>query len=165
MPLDDATRAEAIERLNVNIGLEHAAIVQYLLQVYRLDPPGLTEDVEVIAREEMYHLWGFAEQVLRLGGTPRLDRATVYADAANLTEMLILGAAGEDGAISKYTEDIRVIDDEKIREFLARVIRDEQQHRLKWRTWLARSPTCPPTWMQRSRQRHRPARDRRPLIS
>ena len=115
MPLDDAGRVEAIRRLNENIGLEHAALVQYLLQVYRLDPPGLAEDVEVIAREEMYHLWGFAEQVLRLGGRPRLDRATIYADATDVTQMLILDAAGEDGAITKYLEDAEVIDDKRIR--------------------------------------------------
>jgi bacterioferritin len=111
--------------------------------VYRLDPPGLAEDVEVIAREEMYHLWGFAEQVMRLGGKPRLDRATVYADAADVTQMLILGAAGEDGAISKYLGDAEVIDDERIKEYLQRVVRDERQHRLKWTTWLAQRPDAP----------------------
>ncbi len=144
MALDDAGRAEAIRRLNEDVALEHAALVQYLLDVYRLKPEGLEEDIETIAREEMYHLWGFAQLVLELGGTPRLDRGAVYADGRDLTQILVVNVASEDGAIRKYTRDLEAIDDERIRDYLRRVIRDEQHHRLMFRTMLGARPDAPP---------------------
>ncbi len=144
MALDDAARADALRRMNENVALEHAALVQYLLDVYRLKPEGLEEEIETIAREEMYHLWGFAQLVLELGGSPRLDRGAVYADGRDLTQILLVNVASEDGAIKKYTADLEAIDDEYIRDYLRRVIRDEQHHRLRFRTMLAARPDAPP---------------------
>jgi len=121
-------KKKIIELLNKNIEGEHGAIIQYLSHAYAMGEGVMTCEIEALAREEMRHLDWLAETVVELGGTPSLKRGTMRMGGALVSDWMKNNVSLEEGAITQYTEHIKLIDDPKIKRLLQRILSDEQSH-------------------------------------
>lgn len=127
-------REELISLLLYNVALEHSAIVQYLYHIFLITDKNLTEDVEVIARQEMRHLKWFAQKVVELGGRLSLSRIEdiIVVGGPGWDSMLAKDVEAEQMAIDAYTRQLDVVKDDGVRRLLERVIKDEQQHKVEF---------------------------------
>jgi len=73
---------EAIRLLNEDIRGEHGAIILYLRTACALGEGAMAADIEEIARDEMRHPKWLAEEVVRLGGVPTVEREELGAAGA-----------------------------------------------------------------------------------
>jgi len=122
-------KKEIINLLNSDIADEHAAIIQYLSHAYAMGEGEMACEIEAIAREEMRHLDWLAETVVELGGTPTLVRGKMLMGGKSVSDWMANNVSLEDGAIATYKEQIRAIDDPKIKRLLQRILSDETSHR------------------------------------
>lgn len=125
MPL---SKEEIITRLNEDLALEHAAIIQYLGHVFRFREGQVPREIEEISRDEMRHFKWLFEKIVDLGGKPTLDRAPVLR-GEDPREMLENDVLAEDLAIEGYKQHIEEIDDPNIVALLERILLDEEHHR------------------------------------
>ncbi|MBO9539114.1 ferritin-like domain-containing protein [bacterium] len=123
---------QIIALFNRNVALEHGAIYQYLQHAYAIGEIGVGAEIINIARAEMRHMKYFAGIITELGGVVTLERPAVELRAANLHEMMVLGAAAEDEAIESYTAQLDLIDHPGALRVLERVILDEELHKEQW---------------------------------
>lgn len=127
-----------IQLLQADIRGEHAAIIQYLQHVWRME--GIVEipgDIEEISREEMRHFRWLCETIVDLGGEPTMERDPVFVDGAPPVGLMRLDVEAEDRAIEQYDDHIREIDDRRINRLLRRIVTDERAHREKFRGYVA----------------------------
>jgi len=122
-------KEKIIELLNKDLEDEHGAIIQYLSHAYAIGEGEMACEIEAIAREEMRHLDWLAEAIVELGGTPSLERGTMRTGGTQVTEWMSNNVLLEEGAIEGYTENIKVIDDPKMKRLLERILSDEKSHR------------------------------------
>ncbi|HIQ48227.1 MAG TPA: ferritin-like domain-containing protein [Aquifex aeolicus] len=123
-------RKEVIDILLYDVALEHSAIIQYLYNVFLIEDPEITSEIESIARQEMRHLKWFAQRVVELGGKVSLKRVE---EAINLgkswDEMLQNDVKAEEEAIKIYSEQLEIVKEDSVKKLLDRVINDETKHR------------------------------------
>ncbi len=87
-----------------------------------------------IARVELEHLEILGKLIIALGGNPRFEinkghwSPKFIEYGSNLTSMLREDIDGEKATIRQYKETIKLIKDEKIREILERIVKDEEVH-------------------------------------
>ena len=117
-----------IQLLNADLQDEHGAIIQYLSHAYAIGEGEMSCEIEATAREEMRHLDWLAETIVELGGEPSLKRGTMKMGGKTVPEWMQNNVALEEGAISKYQEHIKLIDNPKIKRLLKRILADEQAH-------------------------------------
>jgi bacterioferritin len=118
-----------VDFLNLNISLEHGAIIQYLFHAYTIGDEDIEGKLEEIAREEMRHLKMFAHTVVDLGGIPSIDeRSEVYLEAPDIPSLLQFDIDAEKMAIEEYEKQLKEISDRKIQRILERAIVDEEAH-------------------------------------
>jgi len=122
-------KKDIIDLLNSDIADEHAAIIQYLSHAYAIGEGEMACEIEAIAREEMRHLDWLAEVVVELGGTPTLVRGKMLMGGKAIPDWMGNNVSLEDGAIATYKEQIKVIDDPRIKRLLQRILSDEMSHR------------------------------------
>jgi len=118
-----------IELLNKDVQDEHGAIIQYLSHAYAMGEGEMACEIEGLAREEMRHLDWLAETIVELGGTPSVERGTMRMGGAQVTDWMKNNVTLEEGAIAQYKEQIKAIDDPKIKKLLQRILSDEESHR------------------------------------
>lgn len=118
---------EAARLLNEDIRGEHGAIILYLQAAYALEDAALAASLEGIARDEMRHYKWLAEEVIRLGGVPTLEREGRPAADGALT-LLRQGIDRETGAVSQYHQHAEAIGDARIAALLQRIASDEEVH-------------------------------------
>lgn len=87
-----------------------------------------------IASVEMEHLEILGKLIIALGGNPRFEinkrhwSPKFIEYGSNLASMLREDVDGEKATIRQYKETIKLIKDEKVRETLERIIKDEEVH-------------------------------------
>ena len=128
------TDDDVIGLLNHDMGMEHQAIVQYLLAAWRLGG-SVGGSIESIARDEMRHFKYFALAVRSLGGKPNMSRPAVDVKASP-TEIIEANASAEDEAVEVYTEHMEAISHPEIKKLYERIIGDEKYHGEKFRRML-----------------------------
>jgi bacterioferritin len=132
---------EVIARLQADLRGEHAAIVQYLEHVFKMEEvPGLGEipcEVEEIAREEMRHFKWLSETIVELGGVPNLDRDPIFIDGAPPPGLMRLDLEAEDRAIALYEKHVAEINDPRITTLIRRILSDEYAHRERFIDYIA----------------------------
>jgi len=121
-------KAKIIELLNEDLRDEHGAIIQYLNHAYGLGEGEMACEIEAIARDEMRHLDWLAETIVELGGTPSLERGTMRMGGTLVVDWMKNNVALEEGAAAQYKEHINLIDDQKIKRLLRRILSDEESH-------------------------------------
>jgi bacterioferritin len=122
-------KQKIIEMLNQDIEGEHAAIIQYLLHAYAMGEGEISCEIEALAREEMRHLDWLAETIVELGGTPTIKRGMMRTGGKAVSDWMSNDILQEDDAIKLYKEQIKAIDDPKIKRLLKRILSDEESHR------------------------------------
>ncbi len=122
------TNEEIVALLNQDLKDEHGAIVQYLSHAYAMGEGEMSCEIEAVARDEMRHFDWLAEAIVDLGGTPSLDRGTMIMTGKTVPVWMGNDVKLEKGAISAYTEHIKLIGNRKIKRLLRRILSDEKAH-------------------------------------
>ena len=130
---------KVIALLNEDIEDEHGAIIQYLSHAYAMGEGEMACEIEALAREEMRHLDWLAETVVELGGVPSLERGKMRMGNGAVSDWLKNDVMLEEGAISQYKEQIKAIDDLKIKRLLQRIVADEKAHHGKFEHFVEKA--------------------------
>jgi len=142
--LSKTNRQKIIKALNVDIGLELGAIVQYIMHEVMaegMESPAIMEKFESISREEMKHLERLSERVNYLGGIPNTKPAPIKVGGA-LKKMVQDDLDGEYTAIKTYKSQIKMcedIGDTTTRLMLEEILTDEENHVDTWETVLQKT--------------------------
>ena len=132
-----------IELLNMDLGLEYTAMVQYVQHSGVLtgaEYGDIIKEIKIHAGEEMQHAITLAEMIDYLGGFPTADMPPAKTSKDN-KEMLQQDLDGEEDAISRYKTRIRQAEElmelalaQKLREILS----VEQEHAMDIRNALGK---------------------------
>ena len=125
----DMDVSKLIELLNKDLEGEHAAIIQYLNHAYAMGEGEMACEIEAIAREEMRHFDWLAKTIVRLGGTPTIQRGEMRLDGETISDFMKNDVLQEEEGIAVYEEHIDSIADPKIKRLLERILSDERSHR------------------------------------
>ncbi len=142
--LSKAEREKIIKALNIDIGLEIGAIIQYIMHEVMaegMESPAIMEKFESISREEMGHLEKFAERVNYLGGVPNTKPAPVKVGGV-IKKMMQDDLNGEYNAIKTYKEHVKMceeIGDTTTRLMIEEILTDEEEHADTWETILQKT--------------------------
>jgi len=142
--LSKTDRQKIIKALNIDIGLEIGAIIQYIMHEVMaegMESPAIMEQFEEIARVEMKHLEKFAQRVNYLGGIPNTKPAPIKVGGA-LKKMMQDDLDGEYMAIKTYKEHVKMcaeIGDTTTRLMLEEILSDEEDHADTWETVLQKT--------------------------
>jgi len=142
--LSKADRGKIIKALNIDIGLEIGAIIQYIMHEVMaegMESPAIIGKFEDIAKEEMKHLERFAQRVNYLGGVPNTKPAPIKVGGA-LKKMVQDDLDGEYMAIKTYKSHIKMceeIGDTTTRLMLEEILTDEEEHADTWETILQKT--------------------------
>jgi bacterioferritin len=142
--LSKAEREKIIKALNIDIGLEIGAIIQYIMHEVMaegMESPAIMEQFEDIAKEEMKHLERFAQRVNYLGGVPNTKPAPIKV-GGNLKKMIQDDLNGEYMAIKTYKSHVKMceeIGDTTTRLMLEEILSDEEDHADTWETNLQKT--------------------------
>jgi bacterioferritin len=122
--------AEAIASLKEDLALEHAAIVQYVINGVQLRDAAITDPVRRIAREEMWHFEWLTEAIRDRGGVQPMDRAQVFL-STSMADSMGQDVAAEDRALAHYARSLELIADEdpELTLLIERIMDDERHHR------------------------------------
>jgi bacterioferritin len=133
-------RPQSIENMQKALGMEMAAVSQYMLHAHVLDDWGL----DVLAarmREEMSEEIGHADQfinrILFLGGDPVIEAAKTPKRSMSLEGMFTADLVEEKNAIDFYTEAVRKATEQQdigTRMLFETIVLDEEGHM----DWLSR---------------------------
>ena len=142
--LSKAEREKIIKALNIDIGLEIGAIIQYIIHEVMaegVESPAIMEKFESIAREEMQHLEKFADRVNYLGGVPNTKPAPVKVGGV-IKKMMQDDLTNEYNAIKTYKSHVKMceeIGDTTTRLMLEEILTDEEEHADTWETILEKT--------------------------
>jgi len=142
--LSKADRERIIKALNIDIGLEIGAIIQYIMHEVMaegMESPAIIEKQESIARVEMEHLEKFADRVNYLGGIPNTKPNPVKV-GGTLKKMVQDDLDGEYMAIKTYKSHVKLaeeIGDTTTRLMLEEILTDEEDHANTWETVLQKT--------------------------
>ena len=142
--LSKADRDKIIKALNIDIGLEIGAIVQYIMHEVMaegLESPAIMEKFESISRDEMKHLEKLAQRVNYLGGVPNTKPAPIKVGGA-IKKMMQDDLDGEYTAIKTYKGQVKMceeIGDTTTRLMLEEILTDEEGHADTWETILLKT--------------------------
>jgi bacterioferritin len=142
--LSKADREKIIKALNIDIGLEIGAIIQYIMHEVMgegMESPAITEKFESISKDEMKHLEKLADRVNYLGGVPNTKPAPIKMGGA-LKKMVQDDLDGEYTAIKTYKGQIKMCDeigDTTTRLMLEEILTDEEDHADTWETVLQKA--------------------------
>jgi len=117
---------------------ELSAILQYSYETFLIEDEILSETIAGIAEVEMHHLKILGELIHKLGGIPMYaDKSyckTIYWNSnyiyydTDLKTMMDINIETEKQNIRSYQMLIHVIEDERIKEILKRILEDEYLH-------------------------------------
>jgi len=142
--LSKADREKIIKALNIDIGLEIGAIIQYIMHEVMaegMESPAIMEKFESIAKDEMKHLERLAQRVNYLGGVPNTKPALIKVGGA-LKKMIQDDLNGEYMAIKTYKSHVKMceeIGDTTTRLMLEEILTDEEGHADTWETVLQKT--------------------------
>ena len=142
--LSKTDRQKIIRALNIDIGLEIGAIIQYIMHEVMaegMESPAIMEKFESISRDEMKHLERLAQRVNYLGGVPNTKPAPIKI-GGNLKKMVQDDLDGEYTAIKTYKSHVKMceeIGDTTSRLMLEEILTDEEKHADTWETILQKT--------------------------
>ena len=130
---------DIVTLLNQDLEGEHGAIIQYLTHAYAMGEGEMACEIEAIAREEMRHLDWLAETIVELGGVPSLVRGKMRMGGESATDWMRNNVLLEEDAITPYREQIKAVDNPKIKRLLQRILSDEEAHHGKFEHFVEKS--------------------------
>ena len=142
--LSKTDREKIIKALNIDIGLEIGAIIQYTMHEVMaegMESPAIMEKFESISKDEMKHLEKLAQRVNYLGGVPNTKPAPIKVGGP-LKKMVQDDLDGEYTAIKTYKSQIKMVEeigDTTTRLMLEEILTDEEGHADTWETVLQKT--------------------------
>ena len=142
--LSKAEREKIINALNMDIGLEIGAIIQYIMHEVMaegIESPAIMGKFESTSRDEMKHLEKLAERVNYLGGVPNTKPAPIMVGGV-IKKMMQDDLNGEYTAIKTYKGHVKMceeIGDTTTRLMLEEILTDEEEHADTWETILQKT--------------------------
>jgi len=139
--LSEEDRKKIIAALNVGLGMEIGAIIQYMQHHFMaegMESPAIIDLFEDIAKDEMKHMEKLGERINYLGGEPTTKPAPIKT-GGDLKKMIQDDLDGENLAIKTYKEHINLcakIGDTTTRLMLEEILSDEEGHADTWETTL-----------------------------
>lgn len=127
-------KQKVIDELNVAVGMEIAAIVQYSHNSYMIMGPwrgALTEELESFAKDEMEHMEYVSKKIVALGGVPTTKPAAINTPA-KWRDMLEADLAAENMAIDHYKAIAAMadeLDDVDLRKSIEDITSEEYGHK------------------------------------
>jgi len=116
-----------VEILDEGIRHEYTVIVQYLHHSFVTPDCEISRELEMQAINEMQHLGWLAEQKSGLGGTVDIERTAVN-QSPDTAEMLAADIRAEKAVTQVYSEQIKTLDDEGLKQLIARIRDHEIYH-------------------------------------
>jgi len=142
--LSKTDREKIIKALNIDIGLEIGAIIQYIMHEVMaegMESPAIMEKFESTSRDEMKHLEKLAQRVNYLGGVPSTKPAPIKVGGI-IKKMMQDDLDGEYTAIKTYKSHVKMCDeigDTTTRLMLEEILTDEENHADTWETILQKT--------------------------
>jgi len=139
--MSEKDRKKIIEALNLDLGLEMSAIIQYLHHHFTaegMESPEIIDRFEETSKDEMKHMEKLGERINYLGGEPTIKPAPIKT-GGDLKKMIRDDLDGEYTAIKTYKEHIKLcaeIGDTTTRLMLEEILSDEEGHADTWETTL-----------------------------
>ncbi len=130
--------AKSIQHLQAALGMELAAVNQYMLHAHVLEDWGLDRlatKMRAEMQEELGHAQDYIRRIMFLKGDPVLKPAKVPQRAQTLSDMFKADLADEEEAIRFYTraaQDAAASGDIGSRVIFERIVLDEEGHK----AWL-----------------------------
>jgi bacterioferritin len=134
MVITMVTKKELVDQLNVALGMEIAAIVQYLHHSYSVMGPyrsAVADQLEKNSKDEMEHMEYVSEKIVAYDGVPTTKPADIYT-AKTPTDMLNQDLAAENKAIEHYEKIIKMADeygDTDLRKSIEDITSKEYEHK------------------------------------
>lgn len=131
-------QAKSIENLQQALGMELAAVNQYMLHAHVLEDWGLdilAAKMRAEMQEELGHADAYVKRIMFLKGDPTLKPAKVPQRAQTLEDMFKADLADEEDAIAFYTNAAREAADAGdigSRTLFEKIVLDEEGHK----AWL-----------------------------
>jgi len=141
--LSKENREKIIKILNIDLGLEIGATIQYMHHHWTaegMESPAIIDLFEAIGKDEMKHMDKIGERINYLGGVPTTKPAPIKI-GGTLKKMVQDDLDGENTAIKIYKDHIRIcaeIGDPTTRLMLEEILSDEERHADIWETTLAK---------------------------
>ena len=126
-------KEKLIELLNMDLGLEYSACVQYTQHQGVLKGAmyqNIQKELIIHAQEELAHATTLVSQIDYLGGTPTVDVPAPKTSTDNVG-MLEQDLEGENGAIKRYSERIKQAEELNLfhlAQQLRNILAVEQEH-------------------------------------
>jgi bacterioferritin len=134
----DKNTVALLKNLYASCGSETTAILQYIYQSYVVAPKEkeIADILSKIAMTEMHHHEELGRAIVAFGGVPfytssqgiPFSARCVY-DGTNLKQMLLANINAEAQAIESYNNAIKKVNNESLKQFLTRIVNDEESHK------------------------------------
>jgi len=123
-------RDKIVEFLNQDLSGEIEAILVYMRNatIALGEACKAGHDMEGIAFDEMRHAEWLADLIVELGGKPAMTHRELDFGGDSARDFVRRVVELEKAAIAMYKEHIATIDDEKVKEKLQHILREEEWH-------------------------------------
>jgi bacterioferritin len=116
-----------VEILDEGIKHEYTVILQYLQHSFVTPHCDISRELEMQAINEMQHLGWLAEKMAAVGGAVDIERTAVN-QSLDTEKMLAADIRAEQAVTAVYNEQIEAIDDEGLKQLIARIRDHEIYH-------------------------------------
>jgi len=134
MPAEEGEPADAqpldptvVDILDEGITHEYTVILQYLHHSFVMPECEVSRELEMQAINEMQHLGWLAEELGGMGGHVKIERTAVN-QSPDTSEMLAADIRAEQAVTEVYNEQLKQIDDEGLKQLIARIRDHEIYH-------------------------------------
>ena len=116
-----------VEILDEGIKHEYTVILQYLHHSFVTPHCAISRELEMQAINEMQHLGWLAEEMAGMGGAVDIERTAVN-QSPDTEKMLAADIRAEQAVTEVYSEQLKAIDDEGLKQLIARIRDHEIYH-------------------------------------
>lgn len=127
---------EIIKFLNEDFVRELEATMIYVYNSFVMEECDPSRVTEAISVDEMRHMWWLSDLITKRGGKPTMEHKELDFGGKDLKSQLERQIELESNGIERYTEQIKIIDDEEVVGVLKHILDEEKRHRKEFRMRL-----------------------------
>ncbi|UTB32488.1 MAG: ferritin [Methanobacterium sp. ERen5] len=127
---------EIIMFLNEDFVRELEATMIYVYNSFVMEECDPSRVTEAISVDEMRHMWWLSDLITKRGGKPTMEHKELDFGGKDLKSQLEHQIQLETNGIDRYTEQIKIIDDEEVLGVLKHILDEEKRHRKEFKIRL-----------------------------
>jgi bacterioferritin len=127
---------EIIKFLNEDFVRELEATMIYVYNSFVMEECDPSRVTEAISVDEMRHMWWLSDLITKRGGKPTMEHKELDFGGKDLKSQLERQIQLETKGIDRYTEQIKIINDEEVVGVLKHILDEEKRHRKEFRMRL-----------------------------